>query len=102
MPRDKVDVVRQANDAYNRRDINGSFAEFATPDLEWFPALSMALEGGGYRGREDVEKFAADTRENWEELQALPEEFRELGDRSSCWVGCRDVEKAAALKSVRR
>ena len=29
----------------------------------------------------DVEKFAADIRENWEELQALPEEFRDLGDR---------------------
>ena len=36
---------------------------------------------GGYRGREGVEKFAADTRENWEELQSLPEEFRDLGDR---------------------
>ena len=37
--------------------------------------------GGGYRGREGVERFAADTRENWEELQNVAEEFRDLGDR---------------------
>jgi ketosteroid isomerase-like protein len=57
------------------------FAELATPDFEWYPAIVRTLDGGGYRGREGVEKFAADTRENWEELQSLPEEFRDLGDR---------------------
>jgi hypothetical protein len=30
MPRDKVDVARRANDAYNRRDVDGLFAEAAT------------------------------------------------------------------------
>jgi ketosteroid isomerase-like protein len=83
MSRDKVDVARRANDAYNRRDVDGLFAELATPDFEWYPAIVRALDGGGggYRGRESVEEFAADTRENWEELQSLPEEFRDLGDR---------------------
>jgi uncharacterized protein len=82
MPRDKVDVARRVNDAYNRRDVDGLFAELATPDFEWYPAIARALDGGGsYRGREGIEKFAADTRENWEELQSLPEEFRDLGDR---------------------
>ena len=81
MSRDKVELAKRAVDAFNRRDVDTLFAELATPDFEWFPALTMALEGGGYRGREGVEKFAADTRENWEELQALPEEFRDLGDR---------------------
>jgi ketosteroid isomerase-like protein len=32
-------------------------------------------------GREGVERFAEDTRENWEELQTMAEEFRDLGDR---------------------
>jgi len=81
MPRVKVDVARRANDAYNRRDVDGVFAELATPDFEWYPAIVRALDGGGYRGREGIEKFVADTRENWEELQSLPEEFRDLGDR---------------------
>jgi ketosteroid isomerase-like protein len=81
MSRDKVDVAKRVVDAYNRRDVDGLFAELATPDFEWFPAVTRAFEGGGYRGREGVEKFAADTRENWEELQSIPEEFRDLGDR---------------------
>jgi ketosteroid isomerase-like protein len=82
MPRAKVEVARRATDAYNRRDVDGVFAELATPDFEWYPAITGALDGGGvYRGREGVEKFVADTRENWEELQAFAEEFRDLGDR---------------------
>jgi ketosteroid isomerase-like protein len=81
MPRDKVDVARRAIDAYNHRDIDGMFAELATPDLEFYPGTVWALEGGGYRGREGVERFQVDTSENWEELQTMPEEFRDLGDR---------------------
>jgi ketosteroid isomerase-like protein len=81
MPRDKVDVAKRMVDAYNRRDVNGPFAELLTPDFEWWPAVTRAYGGGCYRGREGVERFAADTGENWEELQAVAEEFRDLGDR---------------------
>ena len=55
--RDKVDVAKRMVDAYNRRDIDGAFAELVTPDVEWFPLLSTALGGGGYRGREGAESF---------------------------------------------
>jgi ketosteroid isomerase-like protein len=81
MSQQNVEIAKRAVDAFNRRDVDTLFAELATPDFEWFPALTMALEGGGYRGREGVEEFAADTRENWEEMQTVPEEFRDLGDR---------------------
>jgi ketosteroid isomerase-like protein len=81
MARDKADVAKRVVDAYNRRDVNGLFAELVTPDLEWYPAMVRALDGGEYRGREGVERFAVDTRENWEELQSVAEEFRDLGDR---------------------
>src|SRR5439155_3736937 len=76
MSRDKVDVAKRVTDAYNRRDVDGLFAELATPDFEWYPGIVRALDGGGgYRGREGVEKFAADTRENWEELQNVAAEY---------------------------
>jgi ketosteroid isomerase-like protein len=39
------------------------------------------LEGDSYQGRAGIEQFWADTAETWEELQAVPEEFRDLGDR---------------------
>jgi ketosteroid isomerase-like protein len=93
MPRDKVEVVRQAVDAYNGRDLDIWFAELATPDFEWWPALTRAYEGGCYQGREGVERFVADTSENWEELQSFGEEFRDLGDR---------VVKPRALGRTRR
>ena len=102
MPRDKVDVARRAIDAYNRRDVDGAFAELATPDFEWYPAIVRALDGGGYRGREGVEKFAADTRENWEELQIIAEEFRDLGDRVLVLGRLRGRGKPAASRSISR
>jgi ketosteroid isomerase-like protein len=81
MPRDKLDVARRVLDAYNRRDIDGLFAELATPDFVWYPAMVRGLDGGGYRGREGVERFNVDHSENWEELQGVAEEFRDLGNR---------------------
>ena len=80
MPRDKVDVVKRAVDAYNRRDLK-VFAGLMTPDFEFYAGTVTALGGDEYRGREGVERFAADTRESWEELQNVAEEFRDLGDR---------------------
>ena len=79
--RDKVDVAKRVIDAYNRRDVDGLFAELATPDFEWYPGIVRALDGSGYRGREGAERFVLDTNENWAELQIIAEEFRDLGDR---------------------
>ena len=81
MARDKVDVVKRVVEASNRRDVDGAFAELVTPDFEWHPAIVRALDGAVYRGREGVERFAADTSENWEELQNVAAEFRDLGGR---------------------
>jgi ketosteroid isomerase-like protein len=81
MPPDKVEVARRAVEGYNRGDVDGFFAELGTTDFEWHPAIARALDGGVYRGREGVERFAADTSENWDELQNTAAEFRDLGDR---------------------
>jgi ketosteroid isomerase-like protein len=81
MPRDKVDVAKRAVDAFNRRDVDGLFAELATPEFEWYGAAVRALGGDEYRGREGIERLDRDQSENWEELQNVAEEFRDLGDR---------------------
>ena len=80
MPRDKVDVAKRAADAYNRRDVDGFFAELATPDFELHAGIARALGGDVYRGREGVEQFDRDRGESWEEVQNVAEEFRDLGD----------------------
>ena len=40
-----------------------------------------AYEGGCYQGREGVERIAAAIGEVWEEIQAIADQFRDLGDR---------------------
>ena len=80
MSQENVEIAKRATDAYNRRDVDTFFDELATPDLEWWPALTSALEGGCYQGRDGIERFLADTSENWEELNTVPEEFLDLGD----------------------
>ena len=102
MARDKADVAKRVVDAYNRRDVDGLFAELATPDFEWYPGIVRALDGGGYRGREGVERFLADTSENWEELQIIAGEFRDLGDRVLVLGRMKDAARAAAYRSISR
>ena len=80
MARDKLELAKRAVDVYNRRDIDTFFAEIATPDIEWWPALTRAYGSSCYQGREGVENFLVDTRENWEELHSVAEGFRDLGD----------------------
>ena len=81
MPRDRVAVAKRAVDAFNRRDVDGFFAELLTPDFEWWPAIAGVYERGCYKGREGVERFVAAMSEVWEELQLIAEEFHDLGDR---------------------
>jgi ketosteroid isomerase-like protein len=91
MSRDKLEIAKRALDAYNGLysatmpenasvDVEPLFAEFATPDFEW-RGFAASYEGGSYQGREGVERAVAETRATWEEIRALPEEFRDLGDR---------------------
>ena len=46
--------------------------------------------------------FAADTSENWEELQTVAEEFRDLGDRVLVLGRITGRGKAAAYRSISR
>ena len=82
MPRDRVEVAKRTVDAYNRRDVDVLFAELATPDFEWHPGLVRALDGGAYRGREGVERFALDTREKVLDPAhpVMAESLRNLGE----------------------
>jgi len=75
-----VEIVKRAVDAFSVRDVSLA-TEFATPDFEWFPAMTGAVEGDSYRGPESVGMYLRDVLNTWEELRLLPEEFRDLGDR---------------------
>jgi len=95
MSQANVEAAKRAIDAFNRRDVD-DFARLTTsgrdldayddlydPDLEWFPAGPLALQGegyAGYRGREGLETYLRDRRLMWEAIRTVEAEFRDLGD----------------------
>ena len=60
------------------------------------------MGGACYRGREGVESFLLDTWENWEELQWIAEEYRDLGDCVLTEGRLSARGKGPALRSTRQ
>jgi ketosteroid isomerase-like protein len=80
MSQENVEGVRRGLEAYNRLDPD-AFLEGATEDVEWFPAMGVAIGDGAFRGREGVERFMDEIRESWLEVEVIIEELRDLDDR---------------------
>jgi len=75
-----LEIVKRALDAFNRRDVD-AFLALATPDFEWSPSMVTIVAGGIFRGREGVENYFHESRDTWEKLLVLGDEFRDHGDR---------------------
>jgi len=76
----KVDIAKRGIDAFNRGDVEALAAD-TTEDVELFPALAGAVEGGGFHGRAGIEAYFQITAETWSEFRILAEDFSNLGDR---------------------
>ena len=79
MSQANVEVVRQAFDAFNERDVE-RLVSLSDPDCAWLPFRAQ-LEGITYRGHDGVRRFVADMDEDWTEFRVEPREFREAGDQ---------------------
>ena len=79
MSREKVDIARRGIDAFNRGDVEALAAD-TTEEVELFPALAGAVEGGGFHGRGGIEAYFQITAETWDEFRILAEDFYDLGD----------------------
>ncbi len=77
MSRENVEVVRRLLDATQRDDLPATLACFDL-DVEFIP-LRAATEGP-YRGHAGIERFRADTEENFETFEPHFE-LNDLGDR---------------------
>ncbi len=83
MSQENVEIAKRAIDAHNRSD-DPAWAALATPDYESFPAVPRIVEGDKgavYRGREGLERAAADITATWSENRIVAEEVRDLGER---------------------
>jgi ketosteroid isomerase-like protein len=79
MARDRTEIVRDAMEAFNRRDID-SLLEFADPEVEWQPPAE--LPGSRvYHGRDGVRQAVTDMLDAFGDLRAEPERFIESDDR---------------------
>ena len=79
MSQAKVDIAKRGIDAFNRGDVEALAAD-TTEDVELFPALAGAVEGGGFHGRAGIEAYFQITAETWGEFRVLAEDFYDLGD----------------------
>lgn len=72
-----ADVVRQAYDAFNRRDLD---AVIDLMDVEGVAISRLAAIEGGYRGHEGLRRWWQDLLEAWPDYRVEVVEVRELGD----------------------
>jgi ketosteroid isomerase-like protein len=76
---ERVDIARRGIEAFNRGDVE-TLAADTTEDVQLFPALAGAVEGGGFHGRAGIEAYFQIIAETWGEFRILAEDFRDLGD----------------------
>ena len=74
-----MDVVKQALDAYTRRDVEALRA-LGDPDMELDWSASRGWLAGVYRGIDEALRFYAGYFEAFEEIVIQPDRFIEAGD----------------------
>jgi ketosteroid isomerase-like protein len=79
MPRENIELIRRAFDAFNTRDLD-AFLDLMDPEVEFVP-YERALEGlGPYRGHDGVRAWWEDASAAFPEFQIEAHEIRDLTD----------------------
>lgn len=81
MSRENLETVQRALEAWNADDLDAFLAEL-DPEVEWYPSIERAVEGGEptYLGHEGARRAWNEYRgEAWGRLTARPQEIRDLG-----------------------
>jgi ketosteroid isomerase-like protein len=74
-------VVRRAFEAFTQRDVE-AVLELVDPAVEFYaPTAEIAGKNTPYRGREGMRRYFEDVARLWEELEVIPREYRQAGDR---------------------
>jgi ketosteroid isomerase-like protein len=78
MSQENVDRVREFIDAYNRRDFDAAIESF-DPEIDFVLPARQSADSG--RGPDHVIRFFEGLDETFDEVQLLPQEFVDGGDR---------------------
>jgi ketosteroid isomerase-like protein len=77
-----VDLVRRLYGAFEVRDLDGLVALLGT-EMEFFPQVTASIveRAEPYRGHEGMRRYFEDAARVWKELEIIPHEYRDLGER---------------------
>jgi ketosteroid isomerase-like protein len=82
MSEDNLEIVREVFAAAARAISGGPLEDLdrlLDPDVEWIP-INAALEGTSYRGHDGVRRWVDEMNRDWDDFEALPNEFVDLGN----------------------
>jgi ketosteroid isomerase-like protein len=79
MPQENVQAVKDAMEAFNRRDFD-AMLEFADPEVEWRPPAELPGTSV-YHGHDGVREATADMLDAFGDLRAEPERFIDADGR---------------------
>jgi ketosteroid isomerase-like protein len=98
MSEENVELLYQAFDAFNRRDID-AFLALCDPDIEFISYLAQVEGGEPYRGHDGVRDWWERLLAVYPDFRAEIEEVRDLGDRTilRARVHGRGVESDAPM-----
>ena len=75
-----IALVREAFEAFARRDL-ARLVDLTDPQIEFFaPTAALANEGRCYRGHEGLARYLNDVERVWAHLDVMPEKFRAVGN----------------------
>ncbi|MEA2417883.1 MAG: hypothetical protein QOE60_89 [Thermoleophilaceae bacterium] len=94
MTKDRVEIVREGIEAWNRHDIEMGIHHLA-PDVEWLPASPAAVERSVYRGHDEVASGFGGIWETWDVFEFEEREIRDLGE-SVLWMGVVHMRGSAS------
>jgi ketosteroid isomerase-like protein len=94
MSQEKVEIVRQGIEAWNRHDFEMGVSHLA-PDVEWVPASPAAIERSVYHGLDEVSRGFAAIWDSWDTFEFDEHEVRDLGD-SVLWLGVVHMRGSAS------
>jgi ketosteroid isomerase-like protein len=94
MSQERVEIVRQGIEAWNRHDFEHG-ADSLADDVEWIPASPAAVEQSVYHGKDDVAQAFNQLWDTWDLWEFEEQEIRDLGD-SVLWLGRVHVRGGAS------
>ena len=87
-----VEIVRTAFEAYMRGDLDEALS-YADPEIIWNP-----VEEAPGEGPDAMRANLARWESNWDEYEAIPEEFMEAGERVVVTTRFRGTGKGSGLE----